>query len=263
MKKIAFFTFLLSILILLSCVTDPKTKHSCKAHVQGIVVETYYSDEIIFSTKPVADAYIYYDGEPVAVTNPKGEYYFCLHDFGYYTFIAQKQNYVSESRTQYITGKKTIVDYRLERPDEPNHGWGPFPESTNGPVIDIRGEGLSLYSRYGDQIYATKTITLANNQKYKFSAKLLKDKSTQEVYFGVLPQIRGAEWIYDRCNVNGWHSSYITQGIYDATIIDSVYVQGVGYLYIYPETVEVVLKLGANYGDYPMGHFNMIKVVKE
>ena len=251
------------ILLLFASCAKEEHEDYCDAHVYGHVVETYYTEEIIFSTRPVVDAAIFYDGEIIAMSNHKGEYDICLWHEGYYGFIAEKSGYFSESRSRYINNRRNKIDFWLERLDEPHHGWGAFPAITNGPVLEITAEGLSLYSRSGHEIYATKTVTLPNNGLYKFKANMLKDVATAEIYFGIQPQIKDSEWLYQTWNLNGWRPGLIEKRIYDTTIIDSHYVEGVGFLYEYPAHVDVVLKIGVNSGDLPAGHFNNIIIVKE
>jgi len=232
-------------------------------HVFGKVIETHYTNDILFSTKPVCDVHIFYNNEIVAVSNLKGEYSFCLDNYGYYTFTAKKNGYLEGSRSLYINNKKNGVDFRLERKNEVHHGWSPFPATTNGPILEVTGEGLCLYSRGGMQIYATKTVRVQNNKNYAFSAKVLKDKSTKQIYFGIQPLIKDSNWVYQLWNLDGWRSCLIHQKINDTTIIDSIFVDKVGYLYVYPDSVDVVLKIGADYNDFPVGYFTNIVIKKE
>ena len=261
MRNYVFWLFIL-LLFIVSCATEPHDKN-CRAHVYGHAVETYYSEEIVFSTKPVAGASIFYNNEIVAMTNQKGEYDFCLPHYGYFTFISQKMGYLPKSATLYINNKASHIDFYLEKPEERHHGWGAFPATSNGPDLEVTADGLSLYSRGDNYIYATQTVTLENGRHYKFIADVKKDVISREISFGIIPQIKDASAQIMTRTINGWQKCLIEDFLYDTTKLDSTLVEEGVYSYTYPDSVDVVLKIGVEGIDLPIGYFNFIKIIKE
>ena len=261
MNKCRIWLYIL-LLLIISCATEPEDKHR-DVFVYGPVVETYYNEQIIFSTKPVLDASILYNDQIVAVSNHLGKFDFCIGHYGYFTFISQKEGYLPESRTRYINNKTSHIDFYLQKPDESHHGWGPFPATSNGPDLEVTPDGLSLYSRGDNHIYATKTITLENNQSYKFKADVLKDPLAREIYFGIIPQIKDSGEQIVTKTINGWQLCLIAEQLNDTTKLDSIEVGHGEYSYIYPDSVDVVLKIGVEGIDMPIGYFNYIIIEKE
>jgi len=91
---------------------------------------------------------------------------------------------------------------------------------------------------------------------------------TQRIYFGVQPQIAGGIWVYDSIQVDGWRNSLIRMQINDTTVVDSLLIYDgevlIDTIYIYPESIDVVMKIGAEFGtNFPTAYFNEIRVIKE
>jgi hypothetical protein len=93
-----------------------------------------------------------------------------------------------------------------------------------------------------------------------------KDPTTHLIYFGVQPQIADFDWIYEYVNITGWRDRIIQLYINDSSPIGEDYINDdegnlIEKLYIYPETVNVTLKIGAQFGtNVPTGYFREIKI---
>ena len=265
MKNLLLF---LIILLTLSCAKEtigPNGNDSNgRTRIYGQVVETFYTPEILFSVKGLEGVNIKVGNQVVTQTNAEGKFNFYLNEHGVYTIYAEKNHYDSDSeQVNTITGDNLERNFYLRRENEGPHGWNAFPMTITGARLSITNEGLSLFSLGYNQIYATKTFKLANNHHYKFLAKIKKDVMTQRVYFAVQPQIDDYDWIYQSWQVDNWRDCIIDYFINDTTIIDTIYVDN-DPLYIYPDSVVVVLKIGAELGSFsPTGYFKDIKVIKE
>jgi len=263
-EKLFFCLVLFCLSLLVSCITNDKQKERENIVVYGMVVETMYTEEMIFAAIPLPGVHVMVGPHVIMSTNRYGEYKFYIKEEGNHTISFRKEDFKTEYLTLYNVrkGDKLLREVYLEKLDEQYHGWNFFPM---GQVdSSITPDGLRLSSNTTQQLYATQTVTLKNMLEYKFTAMLMRHKGlTKTVYFGMKPQIDNDEdWVYDRIEANGWRPCIIRQYIFDNTKIDSTMIDG-KYEYRYPETVDVVLKLGVEYGsDTPTGYFNFIKIEK-
>jgi hypothetical protein len=267
MKKIYF--NLLIILIIIGCkskTTDAGNGVGInEMSVYGIVVETIYTEDVLFSVQGLAGVSIVVNGDTLAITDIAGNYSIEFQQEGHYTLYAQKDGYVYDSQTVNLYDQIELQrDFYLQKDNEVSHGWHAF---NMGARISIDSDGLSLYSLGLREAYATKRIKLANNLIYSFSAKVKKDIMTQTIYFAVQPQINGNEWQYQSWMLDEWRDCIIEYEINDTTVLDStlVYQDEVitDTLYIYPDSVDVVLKIGVEGNtDHPAGSFKDI-IIRE
>ena len=267
MKKIVYI-FLMVFWVSCSGNLTESQKNSNKIRVEGQIVETYYSQDIIFSVLPLSEVRLRVNHDFVAETNREGKYSFYIHEAGQYHLFAEKNHYKTKSTVlSVIKGDRLKRDFYLERQDESSStGWSPTPMPTGGGHVSITAEGLTIYSSGRDEVFATKTISLKNNRDYKFTASMKKDPLTHVIYFAVQPQMPGGIWKEDRTNLNNWRQGSISYFINDTTVIDMSYIYDdegaiIDTVYVYPENVDVVLKIGVELGtDFPIGYFREIKV---
>ena len=264
MKKIV---YILLFLFILSCSENPfRSGNSKKIRVEGKVVETFYSERVVFSVRPLPSVNLLIGATVVTETGNDGRYRIHIEKPGEYILFAQKSDYLSKSmRLDLLSGVYRERDFHLERLHEEPHGWWTFPATGDGGRVAITGEGLCIFSGGRDHVYATKTISVPNNRHYTFVANLRKDPATELIYWGVHPQIEGYNWKEDIYNINGWRKSEISYTINDTTVVDIDYIYDeegniIDVIYIYPETVEVVIKIGVQLGtNYPTGFFQEIR----
>ena len=259
--------YLLLILLIVSCSENRIDPYNNRIRVEGRVVETYYSENIIFSVRPLINVKLRIGDTYITETNGEGKYNFNLYKDGQYYLFAEKENYRTNSmRLDLIKGIYRERDFHLEKVDEGSHGWVTFPATGDGGKVAITADGLCIFSGGREHVYATKTIRVANNNTYRFIANLRKDPATQMIYFAIMLQIPGHEWIYDYWNINNWRISEIVQKINDTTILDVSYIYDddgniIDTVYTYPEFVDVVLKIGVEQGtNFPTGYFREIRV---
>ena len=266
MKKMIFYCMML---LLISCSDNPFGwwKNPNKIIVEGRVVETFYTNNIIFSVVPLAGVEMRLGHEIVDVTDNYGRYSFTLLNKNEYMLYAEKSGYITKSmKLDLVSGPYKERDFHLERVDETSPGWLSSPPTSDGARIMITADGLCVYSLGKSEVFATKTINLPNNKSYRFVSSVLKDQATQYIYFGVQPQISGHAWVTDSTNLNRWREIGVYLYINDTRIIrvDNVYDNDgnlIGTVNVYPETVDVVLKIGVEGGtNYPIGYFREIRI---
>ncbi len=268
MKKI--FIVCIICILLLSCkekLTEAGSNgNSGKMFLYGTVVETVYTDDVLFSVKGLAEVVLVIGADTLAVTDETGFFRFEIKNEGIFSVYAHKDGYLYESKNINIRkGEQLERGFYLQRDDEISHGWNAF---NMGARISIDSEGLALYSLGLREAYATKSIILDNHKSYIFSARVKKDVMTGEISFAVRPQISDCEWVYQTWMLDGWRHCVIEYELNDLTVIDSVLVyQGdavTDTVYVYPDTVTVVLKIVVDGNtDHPAGSFTDIKVIEE
>jgi|GEM_PF-2835855 len=262
------FVCFLCIMLLTSCMENPFRWHERdKIRVEGRIVETYYDTDTIFSVRPLSGVNLRLDYNILTETNNNGYYKAILHKIGAYTLFAEKYNYkTKQTHLNVILGDKLVRDFYLERLDEHPIGWQTFPMSLDGGKLMITADGLTLTSGGKNDVYAVKDIKLKNHQSYKFTASMKKDPLTRLIYFAIQPQIKGSDWIYDSTNLNNWREAIISFNINDTSIVDMSYIYDdagvvIDTLFVYPDSVDVLLKIGAEQGsDFPIGYFREIKI---
>jgi len=244
------FLFIILVIFTISCSDNLFwfRKNPNKIRVEGRVVETYYSNSVIFSVVPLNNVRLRLGESFITETDELGRYRFDMYKDGIYYLFAEKNNYKTKSmRLDLINGPYTGRDFHLERDDEDSPGWLSFPATSDGGRTIITADGLSVYSLGREEVYAIKTITLSKNKTYRFYVNLRKDPSTQLIYFAVQPQIPGHPWITETTNLDKWQNIVVTCSIN----IDNQDI----------ETVDVTLKVGVSGGtDYPIGYFREIRV---
>ncbi|MCL2064126.1 MAG: carboxypeptidase-like regulatory domain-containing protein [Candidatus Cloacimonetes bacterium] len=230
-------------------------------------METFYSNSIIFSVQPLPEVNLRIGNDYIAETDINGRYRFQIGSPGEYYLFAEKSGYLGESsRLDLIKGDKILRDFYLPRVNEDAHGWFRFPATSDGGQVNITADGLCIFSRGRDHVYATKVISVPNNRTYRFIANMKKDPNTQYIYFGVQPQIAGYEWKEDYINLDGWRISEIDYHIFDTTTKEVSYIfdeagNVLDTVNLYPENVNVVLKIGVQLGtNYPLGFFREIRI---
>ena len=262
------YLLIIFVLLTISCSEYPtRSKDRNRIKIDGRVVETHYTDSLLFSVRALSEVSLRLNHDILAETNKEGRYSFYIGKEGQYYLFAEKSDYKSHSTyLNVIKGDKLKRDFYLEKRDEPAHGWLTFPMTSDGGEIFITADGLCLTSRGRAEVYAIKTITVKNQKTYRFISSMRKDPNTQLIYFGVQPQIKGLDWVYEPTNLNNWRESIISCFINDTTIIGIDYIYDnagaiIDTVYIYPETVDVVLKIGVELGsDFPTGYFREIKI---
>lgn len=270
-KKFNFYIFLL-FLVLMACTektTEPGSgngNNSKSIIVHGRIVETFYSDEVIFSVVPLKDVVLSIGEDILAVSDPDGKYKLVFNEEGYYTINVSKTGYYTESKNVVILkGNHLERDFYLQREGEGSHGWHSF---SIGARTEICADGLALFSLGFREAYAIRNLRVKNNSTYIFKAKVKKDVMTRRIFFSLKPKLTVDDWITQSWQLDDWRNCEIKYSFNDKTIIDTIYTyienEISDTIYVYPDSLDIVLKIGVEDNtNFPVGYFTDIKIIKE